>query len=68
MNMKAIMLHVIGDALGNIGVIASGLIIWLTKDPRRYYADPIISILISIIIFSTALPLCTYLLLVYLPH
>ncbi|KAG8835064.1 hypothetical protein FRC17_005416 [Serendipita sp. 399] len=57
MNMRALVLHVLGDALGNVGVIASGLIIWLTAWKYRYYSDPVISLLITVIIFSSALPL-----------
>lgn len=57
MNMHALLLHVMGDALGNVGVIASGLIIWLTEWPGKYYSDPIISLVITIIIFASALPL-----------
>ena len=30
MNMRGVFLHVLGDALGNVGVIVSGLFIWLT--------------------------------------
>lgn len=29
MNMRGVFLHVVGDALGNVGVIAAGLVIWL---------------------------------------
>ena len=43
--------------LGNVGVIGAGLVIWLTKSPYRFYADPIISFIITVIIFSSALPL-----------
>ena len=57
MNMRALVLHVLGDALGNVGVIASGLIIWLTTWQYKYYSDPVISLVITIIIFSSALPL-----------
>jgi zinc transporter 1 len=57
MNMQGVFLHVLGDALGNVGVIVSGLIIWLTKSPYRFYSDPIISLVITVIIFSSALPL-----------
>ena len=57
MNMRALVLHVIGDALGNAGVIATGLIIWLTTWEYKYYCDPVISLVITIIIFSSALPL-----------
>ena len=58
LNMHGVFLHVVGDALGNIGVIASALIIWLTTFPERFYFDPIISILITCIILKTAIPLC----------
>lgn len=58
LNMKGIFLHVMGDALGNIGVIVTALIIWLTKFPGRYYFDPAISLVITIIILCSAIPLC----------
>lgn len=57
MNMQALLLHVLGDALGNVGVIATGLIIWQTTWEYKYYCDPVISLIITIIIFSSALPL-----------
>jgi zinc transporter 1 len=57
MNMRALVLHVLGDALGNVGVIATGLIIWQTTWKYRYFCDPVISLVITIIIFSSALPL-----------
>ncbi|KAF9069116.1 cation efflux protein [Rhodocollybia butyracea] len=57
MNMRALLLHVFGDALGNIGVIATGLVIWLSSWNLKYYFDPVISLVITVIIFSSALPL-----------
>ncbi|KAJ4486236.1 cation efflux protein [Lentinula aciculospora] len=57
MNMRALLLHVLGDALGNIGVIATGLVIWLSSWSFKYYFDPVISLVITVIIFSSALPL-----------
>ncbi|TDL28704.1 cation efflux protein [Rickenella mellea] len=57
MNMRALVLHVMGDALGNVGVIATGLVIWLTTYSWRFYFDPVISLVITVIIFSSALPL-----------
>lgn len=57
MNMRALVLHVLGDALGNVGVIATGLVIWLTTWPYKFYFDPVISLVITVIIFSSALPL-----------
>ncbi|KAG7195461.1 uncharacterized protein KQ657_003223 [Scheffersomyces spartinae] len=58
MNMEGVFLHVLGDALGNIGVICAALFIWKTDYSWRYYTDPIISLVITVIIFSSALPLC----------
>ena len=58
LNMRGVFLHVIGDALGNIGVIASALIIWLTSYTWKFYADPAISLIITLIILWSAIPLC----------
>lgn len=58
LNMRGVFLHVMGDALGNIGVIGSALIMWLTSWSWRYYADPAISLLITVIILGSAIPLC----------
>ncbi|KAI7284332.1 zinc/cadmium resistance protein [Hortaea werneckii] len=58
LNMRGIFLHVMGDALGNVGVIATALIIWLTDYSWRYYFDPAISLVITIIILGSAIPLC----------
>ena len=57
LNMQGVFLHVLGDALGNIGVIATALFIWLTDFSWRFYMDPVISLVITAIIFSSALPL-----------
>ena len=58
LNMRGVFLHVMGDALGNIGVIISALIIWLTTWSGRYYADPAISLIITVVILTSAIPLC----------
>ncbi|ODQ55492.1 cation efflux protein [Saitoella complicata NRRL Y-17804] len=58
LNMQGVFLHVLGDALGNVGVIATALFIWKTDFTWKYYADPVISLVITCIIFSSALPLC----------
>ncbi|KAG0192855.1 hypothetical protein DFQ28_007465 [Apophysomyces sp. BC1034] len=57
LNMKGIFLHVLGDALGNIGVIATALFIWLTPYSWKFYMDPVVSLVIAIIIFFSAVPL-----------
>lgn len=51
------LLHVIGDAVNNIGVIISALVIWLAKYDGRHYADPGVSIGIAILILVSAIPL-----------
>ena len=57
LGMNAIVLHVIGDALGNVGVIISALVIWLTDYPGRYFADPAVSLFITLIILRSTIPL-----------
>lgn len=57
LNMHGVFLHVLGDALGNVGVIASGLFIWKTDYSWRFYSDPIVSLLITVIICASAIPL-----------
>lgn len=58
LNMRGVFLHVMGDALGNVGVIGSALIIWLTPWSWKYYVDPGISLVITVIILGSAIPLC----------
>ncbi|MBZ6376321.1 MAG: cation transporter [Kocuria palustris] len=58
MGMMGVMLHVIGDAINNLGVMAAGLIIWLAAPhTSRYYADPGVSMFIAILIILSSLPL-----------
>ncbi|RHZ60570.1 putative di-, tri-valent inorganic cation transporter [Aspergillus thermomutatus] len=38
--MLGVLLHVIGDAVNNLGVMIAALVIWFTKSEGRYYADP----------------------------
>ncbi|KAJ3333828.1 hypothetical protein HDU76_002934 [Blyttiomyces sp. JEL0837] len=56
-NMKGLFLHALGDAMGNSGVILSALVIVLATGDWRYYFDPIASVLISILIVFSAVPL-----------
>ncbi|KAJ7183120.1 cation efflux protein [Mycena filopes] len=60
MNMRALVLHVLGDALGNVGVIATGFILLLAPpswNGREVYFDPAISLVIACIILGSAVPL-----------
>ena len=49
LNIKSAWLHVLGDTLSSIGVIISGIIVYLTG---WMYADPVAGVLIAIIIIS----------------
>jgi cobalt-zinc-cadmium efflux system protein len=49
LNLKSAWLHVLGDTLASVGVIISGVIVYLTG---WTYADPIAGTLIGIIIIS----------------
>lgn len=57
MGMNAMMLHVLGDALGNVGVIVTALIIMYTDWSGKVYADPTVSLFITVIILKTSIPL-----------
>lgn len=57
LGMMGVLVHVIGDALNNLGVIIAALVIWLTQYPSRYYADPGVSMGIACMILISALPL-----------
>ncbi len=48
--MLGVMIHVIGDALNNVGVIIAALVIWRTDYDARFYADPGVSMGIAIMI------------------
>jgi cobalt-zinc-cadmium efflux system protein len=49
LNIKSAWLHVLGDTLSSVGVIISGMIVYLTG---WRYADPVASILIGVIIIA----------------
>lgn len=57
LGMLAILLHVVGDAINNIAVIASAAAIWWGTTERRFYADPAVSLGISLMIFATSIPI-----------
>jgi zinc transporter 1 len=57
LGILAVLIHVVGDAINNIGVIISAVIIWFVQSPSRYYADPAVGMWIAIMILITAIPL-----------
>lgn len=50
-NMRSAYLHVMGDALGSVGAIAAGLVVWAFG---WYWADPVISVIVSLLILKGA--------------
>lgn len=55
--MLGVLLHVIGDAVNNLGVMIAALVIWFSKFEGRHYADPGVSLWIALIIILSSLPL-----------
>lgn len=55
--MMGALIHVIGDALNNIGVIIAALVIMFAKYDGRFYADPGVSLGISMMILLSSIPL-----------
>ncbi len=51
LNIRGALYHVISDALGSVGAIAAGIIMITTK---WYYADSLVSILVSLLIIRVA--------------
>ncbi|KAL4976576.1 cation efflux protein [Aspergillus desertorum] len=56
LGMMGVLLHVVGDAANNLGVMVAALVIWLTSYEARFYADPATSMGIAAMIFLSALP------------
>ena len=57
LGMLGVLIHVVGDAINNVGVIIAALIIWRADGHTRYYADPAVGVFIAIMILLTAIPL-----------
>ncbi|KAJ7224163.1 cation efflux protein [Mycena pura] len=55
LGLVAVLVHLFGDAVNNVGVIMTGLLIWKLHSPSRFYADPAVSLGISLVIFSSAI-------------
>ena len=55
--MLGVVLHVVGDAVNNVGVMIAALAIWKAESDKRYYADPAVSLFIALTIFISAIPL-----------
>lgn len=55
-NLHAVFLHVLGDALGSVGVILTGLVVYFVEAEWKYYADPAFSVLLGLLIAKTSVP------------
>jgi len=56
-NLHAVFLHVLGDALGSVGAIGTGLINQYVNHPWKVYADPSFSLFMAVLIIKTSIPL-----------
>ncbi|WVQ67458.1 uncharacterized protein L199_005658 [Kwoniella botswanensis] len=57
LGLLGVLVHLLGDAINNIGVIIAAAVMWKTSSPHRFYADPAVSLIISLLIFLGAIPL-----------
>ncbi len=57
MNEHGVFLHVLGDALGSVGVIASALVMKYAPGRARFVMDPLVSLFIVALISMSAVPL-----------
>ena len=57
LGMLGVLIHIACDALNNVGVIVAAVIMLRTSGKSRFYADPAVSLGISLMIVGSAYPL-----------
>ncbi|THV75821.1 hypothetical protein D6D29_08620 [Aureobasidium pullulans] len=57
LGMMGVLVHLVGDAINNIGVIIAAAVIWQAKYEGRFYADPGASMGIAFMILASSIPL-----------
>ncbi|KAF8906263.1 CDF zinc transporter [Gymnopilus junonius] len=57
LGLIGVLTHLVGDAINNIGVIIAAIIFMKLSSPKRFYADPAVSLAISFIIFGGSIPM-----------
>jgi len=57
LGLIGVLTHLLGDAINNIAVIIAAIIFMKLSSPKRFYADPAVSLAISFIIFGGAIPI-----------
>lgn len=55
LNMRAAVIHVLGDAIQSVGVIIAGIVIYFK--PEYAKADPICTLMFSVIVMFTTIPI-----------
>lgn len=55
-NLHAVFIHVLGDALGSVGAIVTGLVVMYVPYDWKYYADPLLSSLLALLILKASMP------------
>ncbi|KNC75465.1 hypothetical protein SARC_12012 [Sphaeroforma arctica JP610] len=55
-NMYAVYIHVVGDVVGSLGVISSGLLNHYMRTPHNYLIDPMITCLVATILMMASFP------------
>jgi cation diffusion facilitator family transporter len=59
-NMQAVFLHFLGDCFSSLCVLGAGLLMQRGHGPWVKYADPVASLLISLVILATTVPMVRY--------
>ena len=57
MNIRAAMIHILGDMVQSIGVIAASLILKFKTEPEWQKADPICTYIFSVLVMLTTVPI-----------
>ncbi|KAF9530456.1 CDF zinc transporter [Crepidotus variabilis] len=57
LGLLGVLVHLLGDAINNIGVMIAAVIMMKVHSPQRFYADPAFSLFISLIIGASAIPM-----------
>ncbi len=58
MNIRAAMIHILGDIVQSIGVVIAAIIIYCAKDnPNAAYADPACTVIFTFLCLLTTIPI-----------
>jgi len=53
-NLYAVFIHMLGDAVGSVGAIVTGLVVLFVPYDWKYYADPVLSCLLALVILRSS--------------